>query len=75
MTDDQWRISVDRTTCLGSGMCIGVAPGHFALVDGLSSPRHEKAPPDTAVVEAAESCPVEAILITTADSGATIAPE
>ncbi|MBH0779625.1 ferredoxin [Nocardia bovistercoris] len=75
MSEEQWRITVDRTACLGSGMCVGVAPSHFSLVDGLSSPRREHAPPDTAVVEAAESCPVEAILVTSAESGATIAPE
>ncbi|WP_067895718.1 ferredoxin [Nocardia vaccinii] len=72
---DQWRISVDRETCIGSGMCTGTAAAHFTLVNGYSSPVAESADPDESILDAAESCPVEAILVRAADSGKVLAPE
>lgn len=75
MTDHQWRISVDRETCIGSGMCTGTASAHFTLVDGCSSPVAELADPDDSILDAAESCPVEAILVRAAGSGEVLAPE
>ncbi|QIS08713.1 MULTISPECIES: ferredoxin [Nocardia] len=73
MTQQQWRIEVDRGTCIGSGMCTGIAPDHFTLVDGRSAPISQT--PDDAVLDAAESCPVEAILVRAAESGAILAPQ
>ncbi|MFB9697875.1 ferredoxin, partial [Amorphoplanes digitatis] len=31
-----WHLSVDAGTCIGSGMCAGIAPALFTLVDGVS---------------------------------------
>ncbi|WP_107657789.1 ferredoxin [Nocardia suismassiliense] len=75
MADQLWRIEVDRTTCLGSGMCTGLAPNHFTLVEGRSSPLTDLVPPDDLLIDAAESCPIEAILIREEESGAILAPE
>jgi ferredoxin len=75
MTDQQWRTSVDRDTCIGSGMCVGIAPAHFTLDDGHSRPLAEFIDPADAVLDAAESCPVEAILVRAAGSGKVLAPE
>ncbi|MFI6998698.1 ferredoxin [Nocardia sp. NPDC050175] len=75
MAQQQWRIEVDRSTCLGSGMCTGLAPDHFTLVDGRSSPITEVVPPDDLLIDAAESCPIEAILVRSAESGEILAPE
>ncbi|MBB5913847.1 ferredoxin [Nocardia transvalensis] len=69
-----WRIEVDREACLGSGLCAATAPEHFVIVDGRSRPVAERAEPAEAVVDAAESCPIEAILVR-ADDGRVIAPE
>ncbi|QIS04683.1 ferredoxin [Nocardia brasiliensis] len=74
MTEQKWQIEVDREQCLGSGMCVGMAPEHFTLVDGRSRPIAEIVAPDEFVVDAAESCPIEAIRVRDADTGAIIAP-
>ncbi|QIS21999.1 ferredoxin [Nocardia terpenica] len=74
MAEDKWRIEVDRGSCIGSGMCTGTAPDHFALVEGKSSAIHEYAEPDDAVLGAAESCPAEAIRVWAAN-GTVLAPE
>ncbi|MBF6126084.1 ferredoxin [Nocardia brasiliensis] len=74
MTEQKWQITVDREQCLGSGMCVGMAPEHFTLVDGRSSPIAETVAPDEFVVDAAESCPIEAIRVLAAGTGEVIAP-
>jgi ferredoxin len=75
VTDERWRVSVNRDVCQGTGMCVSMAAKHFQLVDGHSSPVATEIDPDDSVVDAAESCPVEAILVTAADDGRVIAPE
>ncbi|MER7330530.1 MULTISPECIES: ferredoxin [unclassified Micromonospora] len=73
--DEQWRVHVDRARCIGSGICAGTAPGHFVLVDGLSHPLAERVAPDDALVDAADSCPMEAVIVSEVDSLRRIAPE
>ncbi|GIG91344.1 ferredoxin [Plantactinospora endophytica] len=70
-----WRVSVDPHRCIGSGICAGTAPEHFRLVDGLSIPLADTVAPADPVVDAAESCPVEAILVRDASDERVIAPE
>ncbi|QIZ36368.1 ferredoxin [Saccharopolyspora sp. ASAGF58] len=69
-----WSIEIDADTCIGSGMCAGVAPDHFELVDGYSCAKKATVEPADEVVDAAESCPVEAILVKDTETGAAIAP-
>ncbi|MCI2416296.1 ferredoxin [Saccharopolyspora sp. K220] len=69
-----WSIEV-ADTCIGSGMCVGVAPDHFDLVDGYSCAKQEIVEPAEEVVDAAESCPVEAILVKDTETGRVVAPE
>jgi ferredoxin len=69
-----WRVDVDRAACIGSGMCAGIAPGHFVLETGRSRPTHERVAPDDDVLDAAENCPVEAILVRNGLSGTVLAP-
>ncbi|WP_407553400.1 ferredoxin [Streptomyces sp. Pv4-95] len=72
---DRWRVEVDRSVCIGSGMCVGAAPDGFRLDSARQS--HPVAPegdPAESVLAAAEGCPVEAILITVADSGQPVFP-
>ncbi|MEB3367953.1 ferredoxin [Saccharopolyspora mangrovi] len=70
-----WSIEIDANTCIGSGMCAGVAPDHFDLVDGYSTALKDQVEPADEVVDAAESCPVEAILVKEVGTGKVIAPE
>jgi ferredoxin len=69
-----WRVRVDGG-CIGSGSCAGVAPAHFALGDdNRSHPLASEVAPDEAVLDAAASCPVEAIRIVDAESGEIVEP-
>ncbi|GAA3348401.1 ferredoxin [Amorphoplanes nipponensis] len=70
-----WRLAVDPDTCIGSGMCAGIAPALFALDDGISVPLRTPIAPDQAAIDAAESCPVEAIIVRDAADGHVVAPE
>jgi ferredoxin len=66
----RWTISVDQDTCIGSAVCVGTAPGWFALDDRQrSAPAASEITPDEAVRDAAASCPVEAISLLDADTG------
>ncbi|MEV4535924.1 ferredoxin [Asanoa sp. NPDC049518] len=67
-----WNVEVS-SECIGSGVCAGTAPRHFALgPDGRSRPLASLVEPDDAVLGAAASCPVEAITVTDADTGAPV---
>ncbi|NUT53774.1 MAG: ferredoxin [Saccharothrix sp.] len=69
-----WTVGVDRGSCLGTGMCTSIAPDHFRLDGGTSTPVDAEIEPDDAVIDAAESCPMEAILVRSAD-GTVLAPQ
>jgi ferredoxin len=75
MTDTRWRISVDRDKCIGSAVCVGTVPSRFKLVGDRAAPVDEVIEPDDEVAGAAESCPMEAILVVDADSGEVVAPD
>lgn len=70
-----WLVEVDTESCIGSGMCAGTAPDHFELVAGVAQAKNSPVEPDEDVVDAAESCPVEAILVKEAASGEVVAPK
>ena len=70
-----WRVTVEQHTCIGSGSCQGVAPEPFALgADNRSHPLRPQAEPDEAILDAAASCPVEAIAIVDLHTGAQVNP-
>ncbi|MFI6644815.1 ferredoxin [Streptomyces sp. NPDC050504] len=70
-----WSVAVDRAACIGASVCANYAPGLFVLEAGKSSPRVSNTAPDEAVLDAAETCPVSAITVHDAASGALLAPE
>ncbi|NUT53776.1 MAG: ferredoxin [Saccharothrix sp.] len=70
----EWTIEVDRGACLGTGMCTSIAPERFRLEGGTSTPVDARVDPDDAVIDAAESCPMEAILVRASD-GSVLAPQ
>lgn len=74
MSNGPWRVSVDAGTCIGSGICAGSAPEYFQLEGVTSRPVRDEVDPADEVLNAAESCPVEAILVRDS-SGAQLAPE
>ncbi|MER7004419.1 ferredoxin [Dactylosporangium sp. NPDC000555] len=68
-----WRITVNHT-CIGSGSCVGVAPGRFELdeAEGRSHPVTPDVEPDEAVLDAVASCPMEAISVVDLETGETV---
>ncbi|MGC4855762.1 ferredoxin [Micromonospora sp. DT4] len=70
-----WRIGVDADRCIGTSICAGTAPEHFRLVDGLSAPLADVVSPAEVVLDAADSCPVEAIIVRDAADDRLIAPQ
>jgi len=69
-----WQVEVDRETCIGTGMCASSASAYFRLDGGKSRPVQESVEPDDLVLDAAESCPMEAIFVRD-DQGVLLAPE
>lgn len=58
------RIEVDHDRCVGSQMCMGIAPGTFEPDDGgLAVVRKQDGDPFEDVLEAEENCPVAAITV------------
>lgn len=70
----RWRLEVDRGICMGSGVCAGIAPDHFQVVDGRSIPMSDEILPDETARDAVEACPMEALRISDWVSGEVIAP-
>ena len=72
---DRWHVEVDRSVCIGSGMCLHHAPDGFRLDAARQShPRTPDSDADENVLAAAEGCPVEAILVTLHDSRESVFP-
>ncbi len=58
------RAKVDRDLCIGSAMCVATAPDVFELDDeGLSRVVDDEAGDEDLLREAAESCPVQAVIL------------
>lgn len=63
-----WTLSIDQTVCIGSGRCVGLAPDLFELGQNYRShPRVETVVAGGLAMDAAMSCPVEAITLTDAE--------
>ncbi|MCX4233325.1 ferredoxin [Streptomyces sp. NPDC020707] len=72
---DRWHVEVDRSLCIGSAQCTHVAPAAFRLDSAMQShPVEPEGDAGEKVLEAAEGCPVEAIMITVVGSGEGVFP-
>jgi ferredoxin len=72
---DRWHVEVDRSVCIGSAQCVHHAPDGFHLDTGRQSrPADPETDANEKVLAAAESCPVEAIVITLLGSGEPVFP-
>jgi ferredoxin len=73
---DKLKVEIDRDGCIGDGACCSDAPETFEmddedkaiLKDGSTDSRD-------AIIEAAENCPTDAIIITDKETGEKIYPE
>jgi ferredoxin len=58
------KAKVDRDVCIGSAMCVSIAPEVFELDDeGLSRVVNPDAGDEDLLRDAAENCPVQAIIL------------
>lgn len=58
------KIEVDREACISVASCVDIAPGVFELDDeGKAVIKNQKGNPDNIILEAAQSCPVNAIIL------------
>jgi ferredoxin len=72
----QWKLTVDRFACIGSGLCAGTAPRYFQLSpDRRSHLVSSLIDPDKEVLDVAISCPVEAITVIESGSERALFPE
>ncbi|MEU5690473.1 ferredoxin [Actinosynnema sp. NPDC020468] len=69
-----WTIEVDRRICTGSGRCAAGAPGLFRLEQGHGTPVRNAVEASDLVLDTAESCPAEAIVVRD-DDGSVLAPQ
>jgi ferredoxin len=69
------RVRVDHNVCVGNAMCETFAPNTFRLNDNRQS---EAVDPNgdsvEKILEAAENCPVSAILVEDAETGEQLFP-
>ena len=69
---DRWHLEVGPD-CIGSGVCLSLASHRFiADDDNRSRPVTNQIAPEDTVLDAAASCPAEAITVTDADTGKRI---
>lgn len=56
------KIEVDREACISVASCVDIAPEVFQLdKEGKAVVKNPKGNPDSIILEAAQSCPVNAI--------------
>ncbi|MFJ1756413.1 ferredoxin [Kitasatospora sp. NPDC088134] len=68
-------VTVDQGRCIGSGLCARTAPADLLLAaNGRAAPARSQTGPSEELTEAAELCPVEAIAVRDAATGALVAP-
>ncbi|MFD4507320.1 ferredoxin [Streptomyces sp. NPDC058457] len=72
---ERWTVGIDKRMCVRTGLCAASAPEEFELdEDGQGHARSAILPASEEVLEVAESCPIEAIGITNADTGERVFP-
>lgn len=75
MTTTRWKVSLDQGSCISSGICQALAPGRFEVRAGTPARVvSEEVDREDALLDAAESCPVEAIGLVDARSGDVVYP-
>ena len=69
------RVWVDHTACVGNAMCESIAAHTFRLNDNRQSEAVDPAGDSVEkILEAAENCPVSAIVVEDAETGERLFP-
>jgi ferredoxin len=69
------RVRVDHLLCVGNAMCETFAPNVFRLNDDRQSEAVDPGgDPEEKILEAAENCPMSAIIVEDAETGEQLFP-
>ena len=69
------RVWVDHRACVGNAMCEAIATKTFRLNDDRQSEAvNPEGDPEAQILEAAENCPMSAIIVEDADTGEQLFP-
>jgi ferredoxin len=69
------KVWVDRQVCVGNAMCESIAPKVFRLDDNRQSEAFDpNGDGEATILEAAENCPVSAIIVEDAETGERLFP-
>jgi len=71
----QWNATVNPRVCVRTGLCVATAPDEFDVDDdGRGRPSADTQPASPTLLDAAESCPVEAITLIDSATGERVFP-
>jgi ferredoxin len=68
------EVAVDQSLCVGAESCVYTAPGTFRVEDGKTFVILPPGDDESAIVDAALTCPMQAITVRDADTGADLRP-
>jgi ferredoxin len=72
----KYKIKIDRDLCIGDGACVGEAPNALEMDDeNIAIVKDGDANSPDEILQAAQVCPVDAIILTDADTGEQVWPE
>ena len=72
----KYNIKVDRELCIGDGACVGEAPNTFELDgDNIAVVKDPNGHTDEEILQSAQVCPVDAIILTDAKTGEKVWPK
>ena len=72
----KYKIEIDRDLCIGDGACCGEAPNTLEMdEENIAVVRDPEGSSDEEILQAAQVCPVDAIILTDIESGRKIWPE
>lgn len=72
----KYKIEVDRDLCIGDGACVGEAPNTFEMdEENIAIVKSEDGDSDDVILQAAQVCPVDAIILTDKETGEKVWPQ
>lgn len=72
----KYKIEIDRNLCIGDGACVGEAPDTFEMdTENIAVVKDAAGQTDAEILQAAQVCPVDAIILTDNQSGVRIWPK
>ncbi len=72
----KYKIEINRDLCIGDGACVGEAPNTFEMdADNIAIVKDANGHTDEEILQAAQVCPVDAIILTDAQSGEKVWPK